>query len=75
MLKKIPAWAIDLAERTVATFAEAFLAVETLNQTNLTQVSSLETAALAGGYAAGKFLLVKANAYLSSTNTPPAATK
>lgn len=68
---------IDLAERSFATFAQAFLAVLIVNQGSLTQVTALETAAVAGGLAVAKFLLIKANTFLGTTpastpvNTPP----
>ena len=61
---------VDLVERAGATFAQSFLAVIVVNQGTLTQTTALETGAVAGGLAVGKFLLVKANAYL---NTTPAA--
>lgn len=55
---------IDLAERTGATFAQAFLAVLTVS--TLTDLAALKIAGAAGAYAVGKFLLVKANAYLGT---------
>ena len=60
---------IDLLERAGATFAQAFLAVLVVNQGNLTQLTALETAAVAGGFAVAKFLLVKASAFLEQA--PP----
>lgn len=60
---------IDLAERAGATFAQAFLAAVTLG--SVTDIHAAKLAAVAGGYAVGKFLLVKANAFLAK---PPAAT-
>jgi len=54
---------VDLAERTAATFAQAFLAAVTLGAFTSRAV---ELAGIAGAYAVGKFLLVKANAYLAT---------
>jgi hypothetical protein len=51
-------------ERAGATFAQAFLAAVTLG--SVTDMHAVEVAAIAGGYAVGKFLLVKANAYLAT---------
>ncbi len=62
---------IDVAERVFATFAQAFLAVIIVNQGSLTQITALETAAVAGGLAVAKYLLVQANTFLGTT---PAAT-
>lgn len=67
---------IDLAERSLATFAQAFLASVTIGHTvvpAITDLRALELAAVAGGYSVGKFLLVKANAYLANANAAPKA--
>lgn len=55
---------VDLAERAGATFAQAFLAVVTVG--SLTDVNALKIGGIAGGYAVGKFLLVRANAFLKT---------
>lgn len=57
---------VDLLERAGATFAQAFLASITINATGVAQVEALKVAALAGGFAVAKFLLVKANEYLKA---------
>lgn len=65
---------VDLAERAGATFAQAFLASVTLGHTvvpALTDLVALKVAAVAGGYAVAKYLIVSANTWLGST---PAAT-
>lgn len=59
---------IDLAERTGATFAQAFLAVVTIGTT--IDLDALKVAGVAGGYAVAKYLLVVANRYLAQ---PPSA--
>lgn len=64
MKKLAPPWLVDLLERTAATFAQAFLAIETVDQAGITQLSALKTAGVAGGYAVAKYLLVRANAFL-----------
>jgi hypothetical protein len=69
---KIQKKLVDLAERTGATFAQAFLAAITVDATGITQVSALKVAAVAGGYAVAKFLLLETRAYLASPE-PPAA--
>lgn len=56
---------LDLAERALATFAQAFLAVEIADQAGVTQLEGLKVAGVAGALAVGKFLLVKVNAYLA----------
>ena len=56
---------VDLLERSLATFAQAFLAAVTLG--SVTDMKAVELAAIAGAYAVGKFLLVKANQYLNSS--------
>ncbi len=64
---------VDLAERAGATFAQAFLAAVTLGHTvtpAVTDLRALELAAIAGGYAVAKYLLVQANAFLNSAKTP-----
>ena len=61
---------IDLAERTGATFGQAFLATITV-QRNVTEKTALYTALAAGGLAVAKYLLAAANTYLRKT---PAAT-
>lgn len=53
---------VDVAERAGATFAQAFLAALTIG--SFTDLHALKLAAVAGGYSVGKFLLVKANAFL-----------
>lgn len=63
---------IDIAERAGATFAQAFLAIETADQANITQLGALKVAAVAGAYAVAKFLLIEANAYLRTSPPPPA---
>lgn len=55
---------VDFAERVGATFAQAFLALAVVS--NMSDVHAVEAAAVAGALAAGKFALVKANAFLSS---------
>lgn len=65
-MKKIPRWAVDVAERTAATFAEAFLAIELADQSHITQLSSLKVAAVAGALAVGKYLFVKVSAFLAT---------
>jgi hypothetical protein len=65
--------ALDLVERTAATFAQAFLAAVTLSR--FTTWGAVELAAIAGAYAVGKFLLVKCNAYLSTPPEPRRAGK
>jgi hypothetical protein len=59
---------VDIAERSLATFAQAFLASVTLGHSvvpAITDLRALELGAIAGGYSVGKYLLVKANAYLA----------
>jgi hypothetical protein len=56
---------IDLAERTGATFAQAFLAAETVDQTKLTQVDALKLASIAGAFAVAKYFLAEAKLYLA----------
>ena len=53
---------VDLAERTTATFAQAFLAAVTVGK--VTDLSAVKVAGVAGGYAVAKYLLVAANRYL-----------
>ncbi len=65
---------IDLAERSLATFAQAFLAAVTLGHTvtpAITDLRALELAAIAGAYAVAKYLMIAANTFLGSS---PAAT-
>lgn len=57
---------VDLAERAGATFAQAFLAIETADQANIAQVGALKTAAYAGAFAVAKFLFVKASGFLAA---------
>ena len=64
---------VDLFERTFATFAQAFLAILIVNEGSLSQITALETAAAAGGLAVAKFLLVKANQFLSKPDPSAAA--
>ena len=68
MLPALPSKAtlVDLFERTLATFAQAFLAILIVNQGHLSQITALETAGVAGGLAVAKFLLMKANTFLGS---------
>lgn len=63
---------IDLTERAGATFAQAFLAVIVVNQAQITQLTALETAGVAGAFAVAKFLLVKANTFLAPPAEAPA---
>lgn len=59
----------DFAERVGATFAQAFLAVLIANSTgvlNVGGVHDLEIAALAGGLAAAKYVLLKLNSLQTS---------
>lgn len=60
---------VDLAERTCATFAQAFLAIITVSKT--TDLGALKIALVAGAFAVGKYLLVKANTYLASPPPGP----
>lgn len=57
---------VDVVERTGATFAETFIAFEIANQAHITQIDKLETAAIAAGIAAGKYVIVQLNAFLGS---------
>jgi len=65
---------VNVAERSGATFAQAFLAALTLG--SLTDASAVRLAAVAGSYAVAKYLLVLANAYLGSepASSPDAPT-
>jgi hypothetical protein len=58
---------VDLVERAGATFAQAFLAVITVDATGITQLDALKVAGVAGAYAVAKYALTQANAYLGST--------
>lgn len=71
-LKNIQAQLIDVAERSVATFAQAFLAIEIADQSNVTQISALKVALVAGGLAVGKYLFVVAGAWLKNNPDPSA---
>lgn len=55
----------DFGERTIATFVQAFLALALV--TPLSDKTSLEAAAVAGGLAAGKYVYVELNLYLKTT--------
>ncbi len=68
---------IDVAERSLATFAQAFLAVVIVNEGHLSQLTALETGAVAGGFAVAKYLLIQANTFLGSSTaaTPGNAPK
>lgn len=55
---------VDLADRCFATFGQAFLAYVVVHKVG--DVAALEAAGAAGGLALAKFLLVKANAFLSA---------
>lgn len=61
---------IDLAERSFATFWQAFGALLIADSTGITQVSALKVAAVAGGLAVVKYLSLQAGNFLK---TPPAA--
>lgn len=74
-MKPATATIIDLAERVGATFAQAFLAIEVADQANITQLGALKTAAFAGLFAVGKFLLIKANAFLAPAATSSTTAK
>lgn len=73
MKKLLPSAAVivDVVERAGATFYETFFALEIADQTHITQLSQLKTAAIAGGLAVGKYLAVKASAFLARP-APPA---
>lgn len=66
---------IDVVERALATFAQAFLAIEIADQSGVTQLSSLKVAAVAGALAVAKYLLVQANAFLASSSDAVASAK
>jgi hypothetical protein len=53
---------LDAVERVTATFAQAFIAIALV--TGLSDVKSLEAAAVAGAIAAAKFAYVELGAYL-----------
>lgn len=57
---------LDLLERSLATFAQAFLAVEIADQNGVSQVESLKIAAVAGGLAVAKWAYAKINIYLAT---------
>lgn len=59
---------VDVCERTVATFAEAFIAVALVSGVN--DLTSVKIAATAGGLAAGKFALAKIDTYLHPPGSP-----
>lgn len=63
---------VDVAERSLATFAQAFLAIEVADQSGVTQISALKVAAVAGAFAVGKYLLIVASTWLKN-NPDPAA--
>lgn len=52
----------DVAERTLATFGQAFLGVVIVS--GVSQLTALEAAGVAGGLAAAKYLYVQLNLYL-----------
>lgn len=56
--------ALDLAERTGATFAQAFLSVLTLDKAHFTEWTAVQVGLVAGAYAVAKYLLVQVNSYL-----------
>lgn len=60
---------IDLGERTLATFAQAFLAAVTLG--SMTDAGALKLAGIAGAYAVAKFLLVQANSWTAAHSPAP----
>jgi hypothetical protein len=62
---------VDLLERTLATFAQGFLAVLIAQHGSANEKTALYTGLTAGGLAVGKFILVKANTFLTSSE--PAA--
>lgn len=57
---------IDVGERTLATFAQSFLAILIADQTGVTQLTALKVAAVAGGLAVAKYLMVVASQYLGA---------
>lgn len=65
---------LDLAERSLATFAQAFLAVELADQNGVNQLESLKIAAVAGALAVAKFAYSRVNLFLAtkSDNSPSA---
>ena len=64
---------VDLLDRAGSTFAQAFLASVTVAGST-SDFSALKVAGVAGAYAVAKFVIVKANSYLSKQgSTPPAA--
>lgn len=58
---------LDGAERTLATFAETFLALLIADSTGVTQISDIKIAAISAGLAAAKYLVVQLNKYLGAT--------
>lgn len=58
---------IDIIERTVATFGQAFLALLIADASGVSQTNALEVAAVAGGLAAAKYIVVQLNAYLAAS--------
>ncbi len=56
---------VDLVERAVATFAQAFLALALV--TGLSDRKSAEAAGVAGALAVGKWIYSRVNAYLAPT--------
>ena len=57
----------DFADRTTATFAQAFLAVALVS--GVSDITALKAAGVAGGIAAAKYAYVQVSAYLKSA--PP----
>lgn len=63
---------VDLGERAVATFYESFFALLITSQ--VLGLHALKVAAVAGGIAAGKFIALKASAFLSRPDAAAPAT-
>lgn len=55
---------IDVADRTVATFVQAFVAI--ILASNVTDLTAVKAAGIAGGLAVLKYLAVVANNYLAA---------
>lgn len=59
---------IDVAERSAATFYETFFAL--LISSQVLGLHALEAAGIAGGLAVGKYVAIKAHAFLTSPAAP-----
>lgn len=57
---------IDVAERASATFYESFFAL--LIASHVLGLAAVKAAAVAGGLAVGKYLAIKAHAFLTSSD-------